>query len=56
MAWGFFKKLVIADRIGAHADAVFIHPDMLVCYRYGWQYFSLAFRYMPIFLAILILP
>ncbi len=32
MAWGFFKKLVIADRIGQYADAVFNHPqhaDML---------------------------
>ena len=26
MAWGFFKKLVIADRIGQYADAVFNHP------------------------------
>jgi alginate O-acetyltransferase complex protein AlgI len=27
MAWGFFKKLVIADRIGQYADAVFRHPE-----------------------------
>ncbi len=27
MAWGFFKKLVIADRIGQFADAVFNHPE-----------------------------
>ena len=27
MAWGFFKKLVIADRIGQYADAVFNHPE-----------------------------
>ncbi len=26
MAWGFFKKLVIADRIGQYADSVFNHP------------------------------
>jgi D-alanyl-lipoteichoic acid acyltransferase DltB (MBOAT superfamily) len=26
MAWGFFKKLVIADRIGQYADAVFNNP------------------------------
>lgn len=26
MAWGFFKKTVIADRIGQFADAVFNHP------------------------------
>jgi D-alanyl-lipoteichoic acid acyltransferase DltB (MBOAT superfamily) len=27
MAWGFFKKLVIADRIGQYADAVFNQPE-----------------------------
>lgn len=27
MAWGFFKKLVIADRIGQYADSVFNHPE-----------------------------
>ncbi len=27
MAWGFFKKLVIADRIGRYADAIFNHPE-----------------------------
>jgi alginate O-acetyltransferase complex protein AlgI len=27
MAWGFFKKLVIADRIGVYADAVFNQPE-----------------------------
>lgn len=27
MAWGFFKKLVIADRIGQYADVVFNHPQ-----------------------------
>ncbi len=27
MAWGFFKKLVVADRIGQYADAVFNHPE-----------------------------
>jgi len=27
MAWGFFKKLVIADRIGQYADAVFNNAD-----------------------------
>ena len=27
MAWGFFKKLVIADRIGQYADAVFNNPE-----------------------------
>lgn len=26
MAWGFFKKLVVADRIGQYADAIFNHP------------------------------
>ncbi|MEP7165266.1 MAG: MBOAT family O-acyltransferase [Ferruginibacter sp.] len=26
MAWGFFKKLVIADRVGQYADAVFNNP------------------------------
>lgn len=27
MAWGFFKKLVIADRVGQYADAVFHNPN-----------------------------
>lgn len=27
MAWGFFKKLVIADRVGQYADAVFNHSQ-----------------------------
>jgi len=27
MAWGFFKKLVIADRIGLYADAIFNQPE-----------------------------
>jgi len=27
MAWGFFKKLVIADRVGIYADAVFNYPE-----------------------------
>lgn len=27
MAWGFFKKLVVADRIGKYADAVFSDPQ-----------------------------
>lgn len=27
IAWGFFKKLVIADRIGQYADAVFNQPE-----------------------------
>ncbi|MES1222024.1 MAG: MBOAT family O-acyltransferase, partial [Bacteroidota bacterium] len=27
MAWGFFKKTVIADRVGGYADAVFKHPQ-----------------------------
>ncbi|MEP7108431.1 MAG: MBOAT family O-acyltransferase [Ferruginibacter sp.] len=27
MAWGFFKKLVIADRIGQYADEIFKHPE-----------------------------
>jgi D-alanyl-lipoteichoic acid acyltransferase DltB (MBOAT superfamily) len=26
MAWGFFKKTVIADRVGEYADAVFTNP------------------------------
>jgi D-alanyl-lipoteichoic acid acyltransferase DltB (MBOAT superfamily) len=26
MAWGLFKKVVVADRIGLYADAVFKHP------------------------------
>lgn len=26
MLWGFFKKIVIADRIGVVADKVFLHP------------------------------
>ena len=29
MAWGFFKKVVIADRIGIYADAVFAAPDTI---------------------------
>jgi alginate O-acetyltransferase complex protein AlgI len=29
MAWGFFKKVVVADRIGLYADAVFKHPAHL---------------------------
>ena len=27
MAWGFFKKVVVADRIGIYADAVFSQPQ-----------------------------
>jgi len=27
MAWGFFKKLVIADRIGQYVDEIFKHPQ-----------------------------
>ena len=27
MLWGFFKKIVIADRIGVVADKVFLHPN-----------------------------
>ena len=29
MAWGFFKKTVIADRIGAYADTVFQNPETM---------------------------
>lgn len=27
MAWGFFKKIVIADNLGSMVDSVFNHPD-----------------------------
>ena len=29
MAWGFFKKIVIADRVGGYADAVFNNPGQV---------------------------
>ncbi len=28
MAWGFFKKVVIADRIGTYVDIIFKNPDV----------------------------
>ncbi|MDB5256728.1 MAG: hypothetical protein JWM14_1423 [Chitinophagaceae bacterium] len=37
MLWGFFKKLVIADRIAVYVDAIYDHPD-----QFGWHNILLA--------------
>jgi alginate O-acetyltransferase complex protein AlgI len=37
MLWGFFKKIVIADRIAVYVDAVYDHPD-----QFGWHNILLA--------------
>ena len=46
MLWGFFKKLVIADRVGAYVDVVYASPDdhsgmtvLIATYFFAFQIF-----------------
>ncbi len=41
MAWGFFKKLVIADRLDVYVSEVYSHPDI----TFGWPVIIAAYMF-----------
>ena len=51
MLWGYFQKIVIADRVGLFGDTVY---DSVNSYEGGdifcWQAFCLPYRFTVIFL------